>query len=157
MALYSVLFVCLGNICRSPMAEAAFNSEVKKRNLPVLVDSAGLGAWHINQHPDSRTIQEASKHGIDIRHYLGRQIQQQDFHSFSHIIGMDHQNITHLKKLAPLTTHDKIKLLLDYVPNHHNKEISDPYYENQNAFSHTWSQINEACLYLANYFEQQIL
>ena len=69
---------------------------------------------------------------------------------------MDHKNIVQLKKLAPYDTNSKIKLLLDYIPNYQNEEISDPYYKNQDAFSRTWSQINEACHNLANYFEQQI-
>lgn len=153
MSFHSVLFVCLGNICRSPMAEAAFNDEVRKRNLPVTVDSAGIGSWHINQPPDPRTITEVAKHHIDIRNYLGRQINQQDFQNFTHIIGMDQNNIRALKKIAPANSHQKIKLLMDYVPNHLGEEIADPYYGEQNAFSQTWEQVKLGCFHLANYFE----
>lgn len=156
MSSYSVLFVCLGNICRSPLAEAAFSIEVKKRKLPITVDSAGLGSWHINQPPDPRAIAEAAKHHIDIRNYRGRQISQDDFFRFTHIIGMDHQNIKALKQLSSIDMHPKIKLLMDYVSDHHHEEIIDPYYKDEHAFSQTWAQISLACFHLANYFEKQL-
>lgn len=137
------------------MAEAIFNAEVKKRNLSISVDSAAIGSWHIHHPPDPRAITEALKHGLDISHYLGRQIVQKDFQDFTHILGMDHQNIDTLKKIAPSKNHDKIKLLMDYVPGPHPQEIEDPYYKDQHAFTKTWEQISLACFHLANSFEQK--
>ncbi|MDI2089930.1 low molecular weight protein-tyrosine-phosphatase [Commensalibacter oyaizuii] len=153
---FSVLFVCLGNICRSPMAEAAFIAEVEKRNLNINVDSAGIGPWHIDNPPDPRTIKEVAKHGIDIRHYLGRQIQPHDFQQFTHIIGMDHKNITALLKMAPSSAKDKICLLMDFVPGQQGTEIADPYYGNQDDFERTWKQVYQGVSHLAVYFEQRL-
>ncbi|CAK7192939.1 Low molecular weight protein-tyrosine-phosphatase YfkJ [Commensalibacter sp. Nvir] len=154
---YSVLFVCLGNICRSPLAEAAFKQEVHKRNLPIHVESAGIGPWHINQPPDPRAIRQASQHGIDIRHYKGRQINATDFLNFSHIIAMDKKNIAQLVKLAPKMHRSSIKLFMDYVPDHKQDEIPDPYYGDEKDFQKTWEQVSLGAFHLANYFEELIL
>lgn len=153
---FSVLFVCLGNICRSPMAEAAFNVEVNKRKLNIRVDSAGLGPWHVNDPPDPRTIKEVARHGIDIRHYVGRQVHPDDFLNFTHLIGMDHKNITHLRKLAPLQYEDKISLFLDYTQEYKGQTVADPYYGDQSDFENTWKQVSLGASSLADYFEKKL-
>ncbi|CAI3932222.1 low molecular weight protein-tyrosine-phosphatase [Commensalibacter papalotli (ex Botero et al. 2024)] len=153
---FSVLFVCLGNICRSPMAEAAFIAETHKRKLNILIDSAGLGGWHVNEPPDTRTIKEVARHNIDIRHYLGRQVQPDDFLNFTHIIGMDHKNISQLKKLSPPLSEHKISLLMDYTPNHKGQAVADPYYGDQSDFEVTWNQIYLGITCLADYFEKKL-
>lgn len=153
---FSVLFICLGNICRSPMAEAAFISEVQKRKLNITVDSAGLGHWHINAPPDNRTIKEVARHGIDIRHYRGRQILPDDFINFTHIIGMDHKNISHLRKIAPQKYKDKISLLMDYTFNQKGQAVDDPYYGDQSDFETTWKQVSAGITCLADYFEKKL-
>ncbi|CAI3931458.1 Protein-tyrosine-phosphatase (Wzb) (PDB:4D74) (PUBMED:26641313) [Commensalibacter communis] len=153
---FSVLFVCLGNICRSPMAEAAFINEIQKRQLHIKVDSAGLGSWHVNNPPDRRTIKEAAQHKIDITHYRGRQIQSEDFVDFTHIIGMDHKNIYHLKKIAPPECLHKISLLMDYSLTHKGQEIADPYHGDQLDFEVTWKQVELGIIGLADYFEKQL-
>lgn len=150
---FSVLFVCLGNICRSPMAEAAFIKEVETRALNIKVASAGLGSWHVNDPPDPRTIAEVATHGIDISHYLGRQVEEKDFFNFTHIIGMDHKNIMGLRKLLPAKASPKISLLMDFVPNSSTKEVADPYYGDHRDFQTTWQQVSLGVLYLADYFE----
>lgn len=152
---FSVLFICLGNICRSPMAEAAFIAEVQRRKLDIKVDSAGLGHWHIDAPPDSRTIKEVARHGIDIRHYRGRQIQPDDFVNFTHIIGMDHQNISQLKKMAPAQYINKISLLMDYTHHQKGQVVADPYYGDQSNFEATWKQVSAGVSCLADYFEKK--
>lgn len=89
----SVLFVCLGNICRSPLAEAALRAEADRANLPVEVDSAGTGDWHVDCPPDERAQAVALRNGIDISHYRGRQVTPQDFHRFDHIFALDAENL----------------------------------------------------------------
>ncbi|MDI2113408.1 low molecular weight protein-tyrosine-phosphatase [Commensalibacter nepenthis] len=153
---FSVLFVCLGNICRSPMAQAAFTSEIQKRHLHIKVDSAGLGSWHIDNPPDNRAIKETARHNIDINTYRGRQIQLEDFVSFTHIIGMDHRNIHQLKKIAPPECLHKISLLMDYSMTHKGQEIADPYYGDQLDFETTWNQVYLGVVGLADYFEKKL-
>jgi protein-tyrosine phosphatase len=96
----SVLFVCLGNICRSPLAEAAFRKTAEQSGLDVHVDSAGTGDWHVGHPPDARAQAVALRNGIDISHYRGRQVGGSDFARFTHIIALDHSNLRDLKAMA---------------------------------------------------------
>src|SRR3546814_10844653 len=97
----AVLFVCLGNICRSPLAEAAFRREAEAVGLEVEIDSAGTGDWHIGHPPDARALAKAKAEGIDIAHYRARQVTPDDFHRFSHIVALDTQNLSDLEALRP--------------------------------------------------------
>ena len=96
----AVLFVCLGNICRSPLAEAAFRAEVVRIGLDVEVDSAGTGDWHVGKPPDRRAQAVAKRYGIDIRH-RARQVTRHDFQRFSHLVALDLQNLATLEAMRP--------------------------------------------------------
>ncbi len=134
----AVLFVCLGNICRSPLAEAAFRKAADEADLNVEADSAGTAAYHVGAPPDPRSIATAAKHGIDIAHYQGRQIEHADFTRFTHIFAMDHSNLKNIRAVAPSDATEKITLLLDAVPGREGTEIADPYYDGEENFAHTW-------------------
>ena len=143
-ALPSVLFVCLGNICRSPLAEAAFRSAANKANLQVVTDSAGTAPYHVGQPPDPRSIEIAKLKGIDISGYRGRQLKQDDFNTFNFIFAMDEQNLSDIKHLAPPITNARISLLLDVLPARMGQNIEDPYYGGKNGFDRTWNEVSEA-------------
>lgn len=128
-----ILFVCLGNICRSPLAEGVFRAEVFGAGLAKAIeaDSCGTGHWHIGDppHPNSRTV--AKERGFSIDDLRGRQIDPLDFSRFDHIIAMDRKNLTDLRAMAPKSQHRKITLFLSYVGdaggNVDEDEIPDPY------------------------------
>lgn len=112
----SILFVCLGNICRSPLAEAALRAEAGHLRLDLGVESAGTGDWHIGEPPDPRARAVAARHGIDISAYQARQVTAADFTRFTHIVALDHDNLTNLRRLAPADATADLSLLLDHVP-----------------------------------------
>jgi protein-tyrosine phosphatase len=97
----SVLFVCLGNICRSPLAEAAMKAEAARLGLDWEIESAGTGGWHVGDPPDPRAQATALRHGVDISGYRGRQVKAEDFRHFSHIVALDTDNLANLKRLQP--------------------------------------------------------
>ena len=134
----AILFVCLGNICRSPLAEAAFRKAADEAGLEAEADSAGTGAYHIGAAPDPRSIATAAIHGLDIAHYEGRQLDQADFARFTHIFAMDHANLKNIRATAPIDSTAKIALLLDAVPGREGAEIADPYYDGEENFTYTW-------------------
>lgn len=135
---FSVLFVCLGNICRSPLAEAAFRKAAADVGLEVMADSAGTAAYHVGNPPDPRSISEAARHGIDIGHYKARQLAQSDFERFTHIFAMDHSNLKNIRAIAPVNSAAEIELLMDAVPGREGAEIADPYYDGEENFADTW-------------------
>ncbi len=134
----SVLFVCLGNICRSPLAEAAFRIEADRAGLQIDIDSAGTGDWHVGSPPDPRSVAVAREAGVDIAHLKARQVTREDFHRFTHILAMDHSNLADLHELAPHDSPAQIALLLDHVPGREGASIADPYYGSQENFEETW-------------------
>lgn len=137
----SVLFVCLGNICRSPLAEAAFRSVAEAAGFEVHVDSAGTGDWHVGDPPDPRACAVALKNGIDIRAYRGRQVSSADFLRFTHIIALDRKNLSDLEQLAPQDRTATLSLLLDHVPGRAGEGVIDPYYGDQDGFDATWQDV----------------
>lgn len=140
----AILFVCLGNICRSPLAQAAFRAEAERAGLGADCDSAGTAAYHVGKAPDPRSIATAAEHGIDIRHYEARQVQTRDFARFTHVLAMDHQNLEDLKALAPGDTTARIGLLMDVVPGREGASIADPYYGGEENFLDTWDDATTA-------------
>ena len=138
----SVLFVCLGNICRSPMAEGAFRLAAQARGLAVLVDSAGTASYHLGDEPDARAISVARNHGIDIAGQSARQIERDDFYSFTHIIAMDRANLEALRAKAPRDATARLAMLLDAVEGRRGEAVADPYYGDAAAFGAAWQVIN---------------
>lgn len=134
----AVLFVCLGNICRSPLAEAAFRHEAEKAGVEVDIDSAGTGDWHVGHPPDPRSQAVARQAGIDIGHLRGRQLEPTDFHRFDYILGMDAQNLADIRKIAPPDKTAEIALLMDLVAGREGADIADPYYGGEESFAETW-------------------
>ncbi|MEN3929443.1 low molecular weight protein-tyrosine-phosphatase [Microvirga sp. W0021] len=134
----SVLFVCLGNICRSPLAEAAMRSVAEQYHLDIDIDSAGTGNWHKGEAPDERAQRTALRHGVDIGCYRARQITQNDFYKFSHIIALDRSNLETLLKQKPADSSAIVRMLLDYVPGRKGEAVADPYYGTESGFEVTW-------------------
>jgi protein-tyrosine phosphatase len=137
-----VLFVCLGNICRSPMAEGAFRAAAQKRGLACHVDSAGTASYHLGHQPDSRAIAVASQNGIDIAGQSARQIERDDFYRFTHIIALDRANLEGLREKAPRDGTARLAMLLDAVDGRRGEPVADPYYGDAAAFEAAWSVIN---------------
>jgi protein-tyrosine phosphatase len=140
----AVLFVCLGNICRSPLAEAAFRAEAVRAGLDVLADSAGTAGYHIGEPPDPRAIRTAARFGIDIAGYRGRQASTADFGRFTHIFALDHQNLIDLSRIAPAGHDAELALLLDLVEGSEGQAVADPYYGDEAGFLVTWNEVSQA-------------
>lgn len=136
-----VLFVCLGNICRSPPAEAALRAAAERAHVAVEVDSAGTGDWHVGQPPDPRAIAIAARHGLDISGLRGRQVRPEDFHSFDHVIALDRSNLGALRRLRPADASAQLSLLLDHVDGREGEDIADPYHSADAGFELTWRDV----------------
>lgn len=139
-----VLFVCLGNICRSPLAEAAFRKAASEAGLDVEVDSAGTADYHVDEMPDPRSIEEAQRHGIDISSYRGRQLKPADFHEFDWILGMDRSNMTNISSVDPSDGKAQVFMLMDIVPGQEGREVADPWYGGEDNFRATWDDVSMA-------------
>ena len=151
----AVLFVCLGNICRSPLAEAAFRAEADRAGLAVDIDSAGTGGWHVGQPPDPRAQATALRHGIDIAHYRGRQISSADYRRFTHIFALDTDNLANLRRMAPADATAEVNLLLDVVPRRDGEAVTDPYFGDQAGFETTWQDVSAAARALLERFRRE--
>ena len=143
-----ILFVCLGNICRSPAAEGIFNQKIKERDLEnfFVVDSAGTGSWHVGNLPDKRMRATALSRGIELTS-RSRQIEENDLYEFDHILVMDNDNLYSVKSLIkdhnnPINS--KIKLILSYSKNSQLEEVPDPYYGGQNGFDKVIDLLDDA-------------
>ena len=145
----SVLFVCLGNICRSPLAEAAFREEARRLKLNVVADSAGTGDWHVGSPPDPRAQAVARKNGVDISALRGRQVKPADFRRFTHIVALDEDNLANLRRLAPADAMADLSLLLDHVEGREGQPVADPYFGDDDGFDVTWTDVTAGALGLA--------
>jgi len=140
----SVLFVCLGNICRSPLAEAALRAEAQRRRLDLIVDSAGTGDWHAGEAPDERAQRTAMRNGVDISGLRARQVKPADFRRFTHIVALDHQNMADLLKVSPADATAELSLLLDHVPGREGQGVTDPWFGDEAGFDVTWAEVTAA-------------
>ncbi len=138
----AVLFVCLGNICRSPLAKAAFRAEAEKAGLDVEVDSAGTAHWHVGEPPDRRARAEAQRRGVDISGYRARQVTADDFRRFSHIVALDIENHSALRALRPRDATAELSLLLDHVDGRAGQGVADPYFGDDAGFAVTWDEVS---------------
>ena len=151
----SVLFVCLGNICRSPLAEAALKAEAERLGVDVEVDSAGTGDWHLGYPPDPRSVAVAERNGIDISQRRARQVTPDDFFAFDHIVALDLQNLSNLKAMRPEGATAELSLLLDHVPGREGQPVADPYYGEETHFDVTWQDVTEGAQALARRIKEQ--
>lgn len=142
----SVLFVCLGNICRSPTAEAVFRATAQRAGILAAldVDSAGIGDWHVGQPPDRRAIAAAYRRGYDLTRLRGRQVIAEDFDRFHWIFAMDQANLRALEALRPSTYPGYLGLFLTMAPGETLREVPDPYYGGADGFDHVLDLIEEA-------------
>lgn len=143
-----ILMVCLGNICRSPLAEGVLRAKLDPAKFEV--DSAGTSNYHVGDAPDSRSIEVARKNGIDIANLKGRQFKKTDFEDFDYIFVMDRSNYTNVCNIAENEKHkEKVSFLLDVLDSMKKKEVPDPYYGDKNGFRTVFTMIDEACEVIA--------
>lgn len=153
-----VLFVCLGNICRSPTAQGVFEKKVAEAGLTdrISVDSAGVGHWHIGKQPDPRATEAATTRGIDLSAQVARMVTPEDFEQFHYILAMDRSNISELQQMAPIDTSAEIALFLDYARHEESNEVPDPYYGGATGFERVLDLVSEASDGLLNHIRTRI-
>ena len=141
-----VLFVCLGNICRSPSAEGVFRHVFQSRapHLPVEMDSAGTHDYHVGSPPDRRAIEAALRRGIDLASLRARKVSAHDFEYYDLILAMDEENYSELRRLAPPARRERIHLVMEYAPSAASRAVPDPYYGGAQGFEEVLDLLEEA-------------
>jgi protein-tyrosine phosphatase len=158
MKKHSVLFVCMGNICRSPTAEGVFRRLLQDEGLEdwFEIDSAGTHAYHVGNPPDERSQKAALARGINLGEIRARQVSHADFESFDYILVMDRQNLDTLSFVCPRTYSHKLKLFLEYVPGLKNIEVPDPYYGGAKGFEQVLDLVERASVGFLNSLRDSI-
>ncbi|RAZ85403.1 low molecular weight phosphotyrosine protein phosphatase [Mesorhizobium hawassense] len=153
----SILFVCLGNICRSPLAEGVFGAVLAERGAEqaFVLASAATSGWEVGSAPDPRSIAVAAEHGVDISGQRARKVLPEDFSRFDLILGMDRANVRDLKALAPQAARDRIHLYLEFATGS-GRDVPDPYYDGDEAFASVYRMIREASEALAKRLEASV-
>lgn len=140
----SILFVCMGNICRSPSAEAVFSHKAKAQGLSLKIDSAGTVGAHAKEKPDHRAQKVGGERGYSFEGLKARKVKVEDFENFDLILAMDNDNVDNLKKVAPAHLQHKISLFLEFAKNHEETEVPDPYYGGVNGFRFVLDLVEDA-------------
>ncbi len=159
MAVARVLFVCMGNICRSPTAEVVFRHFVEHADWSehVLIDSAGTHDYHIGSPPDKRTQRAALQRGYDMSMLRGRQVEVADFERFDYVLAMDHDNLAILRRLCPQDRRERLGLFLEYASRHDEREVSDPYYGGGEGFERVLDMVEDAAQGLLGHIRKNYL
>ena len=144
MKITKVLFVCMGNICRSPSAEAVFRHNAKNKNINIQIDSACTTGSHAREKPDHRAQKVGMERGYSFDKIKARKVIVDDFTKFDIILAMDEQNVKELKKIAPTHLHEKIQLFLEYAENFEESEVPDPYYGGARGFKFVLELVEDA-------------
>ena len=152
-----VVFVCMGNICRSPTAEAVFRQYVERAGLAgqIVIDSAGTHDYHVGSPPDSRTQRAAQQRGFDMTQLRGRQVEAADFSRFDYVLAMDSANLTILNRLAPKDSTVQACLFLDYAHHHVEREVPDPYYGGMDGFERVLDMVEDAAAGLLQHLRER--
>ena len=150
----SVLFVCLGNICRSPLAEGVFRHLVRERGVATAyrIDSAGTGSWHVGEPPDRRSAEVARRRGV-ILEGAARQVSAQDFDRFDWIIAMDRENLSNLRAMQRKGTRARLHLLRDFDPEPGDGDVPDPYYGGPDGFENVYALVERSSQALLDHIE----
>ncbi|MFP9113423.1 low molecular weight protein-tyrosine-phosphatase [Flavobacterium sp. RHBU_3] len=138
-----ILMVCLGNICRSPLAEGIMQSKLPSDKF--IVDSAGTGGWHAGEGPDKRSVSTAKGRGLDISKQRARKLKKSDFDTFDYIYVMDRSNLSDVLQLAPAIQKHKVKMIMDELHPELGVEVPDPYYGGPQGFEDVYDMLDEAC------------
>lgn len=146
MSQIKVLFVCMGNICRSPTAEGVFNKYIEDKGTAnrFLIDSAGTHAYHVGEPSDPRSQQTARSRGVDLSKIRARKVSFSDFEEFDHILAMDSSNYQILIDACPEEYQHKVSLFLDYAPEQSETDVPDPYYGGAHGFDHVFDLVEDA-------------
>ena len=154
-----VLFVCMGNICRSPTAEGVFRHLIRQEGLAqrIQTDSAGTHAYHIGEPPDRRAQSTAVKRGIDISDLRARKVTGVDFDEFHYVLAMDNENLSRLLELCPPRHHERVHLFMDFAQHLGDTEVPDPYYGGQRGFDHVFDLVEAASRGLLTDIQQRFL
>lgn len=154
----SVLFICMGNICRSPTAEVVFRQYVEHAGLSefISIDSAGTHDYHVGDAPDARTQRVALQRGYDMSSLRGRQVEPSDFHRFDYVLAMDLANLDILQRLAPLDSHTQAQLFLGYARHHTEREVPDPYFGGTDGFERVLDMVEDAAEGLLQHIRQRL-
>ena len=155
---YSVLLVCMGNICRSPTAEVVLRKLIRINGLgnTVEVDSAGTHGYHVGEAPDARTQRAALARGYNLSQLRARKVARQDLDYFNLILAMDKSNLDNLRRMAPPEAHDRIKLFMDYAKNFDDDEVPDPYYGLGHGFDLVLDMVEDAAQGLVEEIKKKI-
>ena len=142
-----VLFICLGNICRSPTAQAVFEKKISERKLETLitVDSCGTGSWHLGKMPDSRAVEMAGKRGYSLSHLRARKIESSDFENFDYLIVMDRENLKEVTRLLPDNFQGNLVLFSSFIADSAVVDIPDPYYGGRRGFDNVINLVEMGC------------
>ncbi|MBA3023636.1 MAG: low molecular weight phosphotyrosine protein phosphatase [Gammaproteobacteria bacterium] len=154
-----VLFVCMGNICRSPTAEAVFRHCVEKAGLAdvIHIDSAGTHDYHIGDAPDPRTQQAAQRRGYEMSCLRGRQAEAADFARFDYVLAMDEANLSNLQRLRPRDAQSHLGLFLEFAEHHSEREVPDPYYGGEDGFERVLDMVEDAAAGLLKHIRSRHL
>jgi protein-tyrosine phosphatase len=153
-----ILFVCLGNICRSPTAEAVVRARAA-RELPEIgleVDSAGTAGYHVGEPPDPRMQAAAARRGYELKALRARVIEPRDFERFDLILAMDRENLRVLRRRAPASTHERLRLFLEFAPHEGLEDVPDPYYGGPNGFEEVLDLVESAARGLLSHLRQRL-
>jgi len=148
--MFNILFVCMGNICRSPSAEGFFAHRLKESDYAemISIDSAGTHSYHIGHPPDPRSIETAVKFGIQIEHLRARKVTKRDFETFDLMIAMDQNNLANLQAIKPRGSTTELELMMTYYPQDQSvdrpDEVPDPYYGGMDGFTHMFELLERA-------------
>jgi protein-tyrosine phosphatase len=153
-----VIFICMGNICRSPTAEAVFRRYVEAEGLAdvISIDSAGTHDYHIGEPPDSRTQRVAQQRGYDMSGLRGRQAESGDFARFDYVLAMDEANLAILKSLRPRDAQSHLGLFLAFAEQHKEREVPDPYFGGADGFEHVLDLVEDASRGLLKHIRTQL-
>jgi len=155
----SILFICMGNICRSPTAHGVFQHMVEQTGLSrqVEIDSAGTHAYHLGNPPDARAQAAARRRGIDLSMQRARRVQSTDFKRFDYILAMDEENLKSLRTICPPQHAHKLSLLMEYAPELRMREVPDPYYGGASGFEQVLDLVEAASIGLLRHLRQRML